>query len=204
MASGKIKNIIFDLGNTLVFFDYCYFYDGVARLEKNLNAYHLKKYFEKNRLDIKIGSNKLNIKQVFKKIKKKFKLRIGYKDFHFLYCDIFWENTPMKNFLEDNADSKYNLYMLSNVDSSHINFIDHNFPYVKLIKKRILSYKVKSVKPGAKIFKHLIDKYKISPKESIYIDDLKANIIAGRKLNFNSIHYTSHKRFLKEFRKHSA
>ncbi|MBV6477412.1 MAG: hypothetical protein HGGPFJEG_00151 [Ignavibacteria bacterium] len=110
----------------------------------------------------------------------------------------------MKNFLEDNADSKYNLYMLSNVDSSHINFIDHNFPYVKLIKKRILSYKVKSVKPGAKIFKHLIDKYKISPKESIYIDDLKANIIAGRKLNFNSIHYTSHKRFLKEFRKHSA
>lgn len=204
MASRKIKNIIFDLGNTLVYFDYCYFYDGVARLEKNLNAYHLKKYFEKNRLDIKIGSNKLNIKQAFKKIKKKFNMRIGYNDFHFLYCDIFWENTQMKNFLENAADSRYNLFMLSNVDASHINFIDHNFPYVKLIKKRVLSYKVKTVKPGMKIFKHIIEKYNLKPDESVYIDDLKANIVAGKKHNLKAIHYTSHKRFLKEFKKLSV
>ncbi len=202
MSESKIKNIIFDLGNTLVYFDYCYFYDGVAQLEKNLNARHLGKFFSDNKLDLKIGSNKLNIKQTFKLLKKKFNIKIGFADFHYLYCDIFWENNQMKNFLENKLlDSKYKLFMLSNVDSSHINFIDHNFPYVKHIKKRTLSYKVRAVKPDRKIFKHLIQKNGIIPEETIFIDDLKKNILTAKSLGFNTIHYTSHKRFLKEFGK---
>jgi len=202
LTSGKIKNIIFDLGNTLVYFNYCYFYDGVARIEKNITASRLMKYFEDNRLDLKIGSNKINIKEAFKKIKKKYKLSIGYRDFHFLYCDIFWENSQMKKFLEDYLpETRYKVFMLSNVDSSHINFIDHNFPYVRLIKKRVLSYKVKSVKPSKKIFRFILEKHGLDPKETLYVDDLKENILAGKKHKLNTIHYTSHKRFMKEFKK---
>jgi len=183
-----------------VYFDYCYFYDGISLLEKKLNARKLKKYFTDNNFDLKIGSGKLNIKQAFKLLKKQFNLKIGYKDFYYLYSDIFWENTSMKNFLENRLlDSGYRLYMLSNVDSSHINFIDNNFPYVKNVKKRVLSYKVKTVKPEKKIFRELIKKYNILPEESIFIDDLKSNILAAKEFGFNTIHYTSHKKFLKEF-----
>lgn len=202
MKKGGIKNIIFDLGNTLVFFDYCYFYDGVARLEKNVYARKLRKYFVDNEFDIKIGSNKLNIKQAFKLLKKKFNLKISYANFYYLYCDIFWENTQMKNFLENKlVDSDYRLFMLSNVDASHINFINNNFPYVKNIKKRVLSYKVKTVKPEAKIYKHILEKHNLIPKECLFIDDLKANTEAARTFGINTIHYTSHKRFIKEFYK---
>ena len=202
MPSGKIKNIILDLGNTLVYFDYCYFYDGVAKLEKNVNARKLKKYFTDNKFDTKIGSGKLNIKQAFKILKKKFNLRISYADFYYLYCDIFWENSAMKNFLENKLlDSKYRLFMLSNVDSSHINFVDNNFPYVKNVKKRILSYKVKCIKPDRKIYNHVLNRFNIDPVESIFIDDLKNNILTAKAFGFNTIHYTSHKRFLKEFQK---
>ena len=202
MPSGKIKNIILDLGNTLVFFDYCYFYDGVAKLEKNVNARKLKKYFTDNKFDSKIGSGKLNIKQAFKILKKKFNLRISYADFYYLYCDIFWENSAMKNFLENKLlDSKYRLFMLSNVDSSHINFIDNNFPYVKNVKKRILSYKVKCIKPDRKIYDHVLNRFNIDPAESLFIDDLKNNILTAKAFGFNTIHYTSHKRFLREFNK---
>lgn len=200
MPSGKIKNIILDLGNTLVYFDYCYFYDGIAKLEKKVYARSLKKYFVDNKFDIKIGSGKLNIKQAFKILKKKFNMRIGYADFYYLYCDIFWENTYMKNFLENKLlDSGYKLFMLSNVDSSHINFIDNNFPYVKNVKKRILSYKVRCIKPDKKIYRHIIDKFKLNPEESIFIDDLRSNILSAKAAGFNTIHYTSHKKFLKEF-----
>lgn len=202
MPSGKIKNIILDLGNTLVYFDYCYFYDGVAKLEKNVNARKLKKYFTDNKFDTKIGSGKLNIKQAFRILKKKFNMRIGYADFYYLYCDIFWENSAMKNFLENKLlDSKYKLFMLSNVDSSHINFVDNNFPYVKNVKKRILSYKVKCIKPDRKIYNHVLNRFNIDPEESLFIDDLKNNILSAKAAGFNTIHYTSHKRFLKEFNK---
>lgn len=202
MSNPKIKNIIFDLGNTLIYFDYCYFFDGVSLLEKNVNARKLKKFFVDNKMDLKIGSNKIDIKKAFKILKKKFNLRIGYLDFHYLYCDIFWENTAMKNFLENKlVDSKYKLYMLSNVDASHINFIDNNFPYVRNIKKRTLSYKVRLIKPDKKIYKHIIQKNNIRPDETIFIDDLKKNILSAKSLGLNTIHYTSHKRFLKEFNK---
>ena len=185
-----------------MFFDYCYFYDGVAKLEKNVNARKLKKYFTDNKFDSKIGSGKLNIKQAFKILKKKFNLRISYADFYYLYCDIFWENSAMKNFLENKLlDSKYRLFMLSNVDSSHINFIDNNFPYVKNVKKRILSYKVKCIKPDRKIYDHVLNRFNIDPAESLFIDDLKNNILTAKAFGFNTIHYTSHKRFLKEFNK---
>ena len=101
MKNPEIKNIIFDLGNTLVCFDYCYFYDGVSKLEKKINARKFKKYFTDNKFDLKIGSGKINIKQAFTILKKKFNMKIGYTDFYYLYCDIFWENTLMKNFLEN-------------------------------------------------------------------------------------------------------
>ncbi|MEO8665820.1 MAG: HAD-IA family hydrolase [Ignavibacteria bacterium] len=202
MPASKIKNIILDLGNTLVYFDYCYFFDGVARLEKKVHARKFKKYFTDNQLDLKIGCNRIDIKKAFRILKKKFGLKISYADFHYLYCDIFWENSHMKNFLENKLlDSNYKLFMLSNVDSSHINFIDHNFPYVKHVRKRVLSYKIKSIKPDKKIFRYLIDKYDIKPEESIFIDDLKKNILTAKAMNFNTIHYTSHKRFSAEFAK---
>ncbi|MBS1517878.1 MAG: HAD-IA family hydrolase [Bacteroidetes bacterium] len=201
-TNNKIKNIVFDLGNTLVYFDYCYFYDGVSHLEKNANARKLKKFFSDQKLDLKIGSNRIKIKDAFKILKKKFNLKIGYADFHFLYCDIFWENTQMKNFIENKLlNSGYRLYMLSNVDASHINFIDNNFPYVKHIKNRVLSYKVKAVKPDKKIYRHLINKYRLIPGETLFIDDLRQNILSSNELGLNTIHYTSHKRFLKEFKK---
>ncbi|MDQ3194095.1 MAG: HAD-IA family hydrolase [Bacteroidota bacterium] len=202
MPGTKIKNIVLDVGNTLVYFDYCYFFDGVARLEKRVNARKFKKYFADNKFDSKISGNRLNIKQTFKILKKKFGLRISYSDFHILYCDIFWENPHMKNFLETKIlDSGYKIFILSNIDSTHINFIDHNFPYVKLIRKRILSYKVRAIKPDKKIFKHLIQKYDIKPEETVFIDDVKLNILSAKALNFCTVHYTSHKRFLKEFNK---
>ncbi|MEP7147157.1 MAG: HAD-IA family hydrolase [bacterium] len=202
MPASKIKNIVLDLGNTLVYFDYCYFFDGVARLEKRVNARKFKKYFADNKFDSKICGNRLNIKQAFRLLKKKFDLRISYSDFHYLYCDIFWENSQMKNFLENKLlDSNYKIYILSNIDSSHINFIDHNFPYVRLVRKRILSYKIMAIKPDKKIFRYLTQKYNIKPEESIFIDDVKLNILSAKSLNFNTIHYTSHKRFTGEFNK---
>lgn len=202
MPDGGIKNIVFDLGNTLVYFDYSSFFEGVSRLENNLTPEKLKKYFADNRLDIHLGTGKTNIRKSFKVLKKKHDLSITFADFHSLYCNIFRENTEMKEFLENKLlDSRFKLYMLSNTDSSHINFINKNFPYVKHIKKRVLSYKVSSVKPDKKIYEHLLTKMKISPEESVFIDDLRPNLDAAEEFGLKTIHYTSHKKFLIEFRR---
>ena len=197
-----IKNIIFDLGNTLVYFDLGYFYSGVAEREKRLNAAKFKKFIIKNRLDIKLITGRLNHKDFFRKLKRKFDLKIGYNDFIYFYSDIFWVNENMKRFLEKiSRVKKYKLFLLSNTDSPHINFIDKNFPFIKIIKNRVLSYKINMAKPDKKIFKYIIDKFKLLPEETVLIDDIKENLLSAQKLGINTIHYSSHRKFTSEFSK---
>ena len=202
MHKGPIENIIFDLGNTLVYFDFCYFYDRVALHEKNLNARTFKNFVLNKKYDLKITRGTISVKDFFKILKRKFKLKIGYSDFLFFYSDIFWENTPMKIFVEKIARiKKFNIFLLSNTDPVHINFIDRNFPFVRLFKKRVLSYKVKMNKPQKKIFLHTLQKYNLKPCKTLLIDDVKENIKISETLGMKAIHYKNHKAFLKQFSK---
>ncbi len=201
MENPKIKNIIFDLGNTLIFFDHGYFYDGLANIEKGLNANKLKKFICDKRLDVKINTGRITSKEFFKAIKKKFNIKTSYTDFIYLYSDVFWENKPMIKLLENLIeDKKYKIFLLSNTDPAHFNFILKNFPSINLIKNKILSYKMKSAKPEKRIYTDMIKKYNIVPKSTVFIDDIKSYLLAANKLNFNTIHYTSHNAFLKKFK----
>ncbi|HRE40044.1 MAG TPA: HAD-IA family hydrolase [Ignavibacteria bacterium] len=202
METKKIKNIIFDLGNTLIFFDFWYFYDGLSRLEKNLNLKKFVKFISEKKLDTKLATGKLRHKDFFKILKKKFELKIGYKDFIFLYSDIFWENSPMLKIFEKLVyEDKYKLILLSNTDSAHFNFITKNFPVISNFRFKILSYKVSMMKPQSKIFNYVINKYQLDPEETLLIDDMKDNIISASKIGLHSIHYRSHKKFQKDFKK---
>lgn len=202
MDAPKIKNIIFDLGNTLIFFDHGYFYDGLANIEKGLNANKLKKFILEKKLDVKLGKGRITAKDFFKAVKKRFNIKTSYVDFIYLYCDVFWENKPMIKLLENIIEEKsYKVFLLSNTDSSHFNFILKNFPSINLIKYKVLSYKVNALKPEKKIFTDMVNKYKINPSQTVFIDDIKPYIQTASKLKFNTIHYTNHKNFLKQFNK---
>ncbi len=202
MRKPFIRNIIFDLGNTLVFFDFLYFYSGIAEREKKLNAVKFRNYIIDNKLDAKLMTGRMTHKEFFRKLKKKFELKIGYNDFIYFYSDVFWVNPNMKKFLEKISHiKKYRLYMLSNTDSPHITFIDNNFPFVRLLKKRVLSYKVNMAKPQKRIFKYTINKFNLIPSETVLIDDMKDNILSAQKLGLKTIHYNNHKKFTSEFSK---
>lgn len=202
MAQAKIKNIIFDLGNTLIYYDFYYFYNGVAQLERRLNVNKFVKHIAEKKLDRDLFTGRINHKQFFKLLKKEFNLKIGFKDFIYLYSDIFWENAQMLKFLEKLLEEKkYKVFLLSNTDSAHYNFIANNYPIIKLIKNRILSYKIKMVKPEKKIFKYVMKKYGLKPSETMLIDDVKENILSATKCGIKTIHYKSHKKFQRELNK---
>jgi HAD superfamily hydrolase (TIGR01509 family) len=200
LENPKIKNIIFDLGNTLIFFDHGYFYDGLANIEKGLNANKLKKFITDKKLDIKLAKGRITAKEFFKAVKKKFNIKTGYSDFIYLYSDVFWENKPMIKLLEALVEErKYKIFLLSNTDPCHFSFILKNFPAINLIKNKVLSYRMNAMKPEKKIFVDMADRFKIKPEHSLFIDDIKPYLIAAERLKFNTIHYTTHKSFLKKF-----
>jgi putative hydrolase of the HAD superfamily len=105
----------------------------------------------------------------------------------------------MKKYLSKICKKKgIKLFMLSNTDSAHMKFINDNFSYLDVIKKRVLSYKVNMLKPDKRIFNYLLNEYKIKSQETLFIDDIKDNVIAAESVGINSIQYTTHEGFLKQ------
>lgn len=198
--NSSIKNIIFDLGNTLIYFDHNYFYDGISNLEKHLSIKEFKKFISEKKLGEKLFTAKISNKDYFRILKKKFGLKIGYDDFIYIYSDIFWENSEMIKFIEKiSLEKNYKLFLFSNTDPAHYNFLSKNFPFLNLFKNKILSFKIKQMKPSPKSFKYILQKYNLNPNECLFIDDLKENITIAESLNFMAIRYTNHKTFLNKF-----
>ena len=197
-----IKNIIFDIGNTLVYYDHNIFFDGVARVEKTFNVNNFRGYIKNNKLDLKLATSNISHRKVYNLLKRKFDIKINFSNFIRIHNDVFWENTNMKDFLSNiSNDERFELFILSNTDSEHIKFLNKNFPYINVIKRRILSFEVKMLKPDRRIFQYTIKKYKLIPEETLFIDDLKENVLSAENLGIKTIHYTSHDSFLKQFNK---
>lgn len=100
--------------------------------------------------------------------------------------------TPIEdsvNLLKKVKNEGYNVFYLSVFHLSAFENVSKRYDFFQLFDGGVASYEAKQVKPEEGIYKTLIEKYTIRPEESIFIDDLEANIEAARKLNFNVIHY---------------
>jgi len=95
----------------------------------------------------------------------------------------------------------FRLYLLSNTNAVHFNYIRREFPYVNLLHKFGLSYKLGYLKPDVRIYKQFIQRFKIKPEESLFIDDLETNCSSARDFGFNVIHYKGYDNFIEQFNK---
>lgn len=81
------------------------------------------------------------------------------------------------------------LYLLSNISAYFAENYVHN-PEVKgvldLFDGLVFSAPIKMAKPGKEIFSHILEKYDIEPKESIFIDDNAGNIATAAEMGINT------------------
>ena len=86
---------------------------------------------------------------------------------------------------------KYRLFLLSNTDSIHIDTFEQNngvsfySDFYQCFEKVYFSFEIGLRKPDAAIFNCLIQKYELSPKHTLFIDDKKENTDAALLLGFN-------------------
>jgi HAD superfamily hydrolase (TIGR01509 family) len=55
------------------------------------------------------------------------------------------------------------------------------------------------MKPSKKIFLYTLRKYKFAKNETLVIDDMRENIAAAASLGIRTLHYTTHKQFVRKF-----
>lgn len=96
-------------------------------------------------------------------------------------------------FLEElDASKKYRLFLLSNTNDLHIEFVKKQMGTAKYNRFKncfevfYLSYKIKMRKPDTEIFEFVLKENKLIAQETLFIDDTEENTDAASKLGIKT------------------
>lgn len=81
------------------------------------------------------------------------------------------------------------VYALTNWSAETFPVARKKFEFLNWFAGILVSGEVKLKKPDPAIFRLLLEKYQLDATRTIYIDDIKENIVAAQPLGFRTIHF---------------
>lgn len=95
----------------------------------------------------------------------------------------------MESLLFDLSAKGYNLFALTNNTLQLMRFLKERYSFWSLFKETVVSAEIGMRKPEPAIFKYLLEKHILNPKETVFIDDHKPNTKIAEELGMNSINF---------------
>jgi glucose-1-phosphatase len=188
------RNILFDLGNVLLFFDHGKALRELAKSVNPLTAMLLwskkDEFLKELRVEADLLENgRMTIEQFFSRLKGKIGLQLEFEQFEKIWCDIFTPNQEMLAYARE-LSTRYNCYVLSNTNDAHFQHVLRTFPELAFVKGFALSYKLGVMKPAREFFDGALDQLGVTAGESVFIDDLSENIIGAKAAGIEAVTYT--------------
>lgn len=81
------------------------------------------------------------------------------------------------------------LYVLSNMHYASMNYLEKNNSFWHLFDGKVFSCQIHKIKPEPEIYQHLLDEYKLTASETIFIDDMPENLQAAAKFGIKTIQF---------------
>jgi len=170
-----IKNIIFDLGNVLISFRPSDFFDK-KNYPANIKGTILSDIFASKEW-LMLDNGDINTAQAIDAIAAKSSLKKE-EILHIfnLRTEIMFPLEQNVRLLPELKKQGYRLFYLSNFPLDIFDEVKNGYYFFKYFDGGIISADVKCSKPDRMIYELLINQYSLDPKESLYIDDLEANV----------------------------
>lgn len=97
--------------------------------------------------------------------------------------------------------NKYNLILLSDHIKEWVEYIVKSNKDIEIFKHKYFSYEYGMLKNDEKIFKYILEKEKILPAETVFIDDIKENVEMANKEGIKGIVFQNAKQLEHELKK---
>ena len=107
----------------------------------------------------------------------------------------------MQTLVADLKAHGYRLYGLTNWAADTFALVRDQYPVFALLDGIVVSGEEKVAKPDLRIFRILLERYKVNPKEAVFIDDNIPNIEAARQVGLQTIYFLSAKQLREEMYK---
>lgn len=124
--------------------------------------------------------------------------RGGWPRFRRIWCDQFKLERAVAGMLGRIA-SERKVYLLSNTHALHYEWIVSRYAFPRRVHGAILSHEVRRRKPEPGIYRAALRRAGVRPAESVFIDDMKANVAAARALGMNAIRFSGAADLRREF-----
>lgn len=179
-----LKNVIFDFGNVIIDFS----------PDKILNNYDVtseeRELFKKEIFNseewLKIDAGELTEDEATEIFKNRLPQNVHAKVDNIMTT---WpENvvyfSEIYDLMKNLHEKGHHLYALSNTGMRFANYL-MSTKYGKFFEGTIFSAQEKLMKPDHKIYQTLVNRYKLVPEESLFIDDRPENIQAANDIGIN-------------------
>jgi|AGTN01.2.fsa_nt_gi haloacid dehalogenase superfamily, subfamily IA, variant 3 with third motif having DD or ED len=107
-------------------------------------------------------------------------------EFTQLWNATFRENLEMAR-LFSSLRKTHPLYLLSNTNDNHYEFLQSTFNVARHFDELILSYEVGATKPDAAIYQEVVNRSGLAPSQCLFVDDLEVNVEAAAALGMQTI-----------------
>lgn len=181
-----IKNVVFDVGKVLVYFEPEYVLDylkieGVAR-KTILEKMFYDPLWEEGDRGIMSKEELLNA-FIANAPKYEEEIRLCYE--HVDKSIGIMEHVD--KWLRNLKERGYQLYIISNYAENTFEKTVNKMSFLPYMTGTIFSYECKIIKPDRKIYQLLLDKYDLDPSECVFIDDRMINIEGAQAAGMQGI-----------------
>ena len=178
---------LFDLGGVFFDWDPSHFYKNIFKDINEMNFFLEEICNDFWNLQQDSGRTIIEGENELLKVYPKYKKQIlmYYKNHHKMFKGTFSDSISI---LKNLKQLNYPCYVLSNWSAETFLGMKEKYPFLNLFDDMIISGEVKLVKPDPSIYELAIKRFKLEPKNTVFIDDKLENILAAKKLSFKTIH----------------
>lgn len=115
--------------------------------------------------------------------------RANQEEFKSAWNSIFTPITPTWELAAKLKAEGHRLILYSNTNAIHAPYCLETYPVFEHFDHAVFSHEIGAIKPQPEFFLRSFEQFNIIPEETIYIDDLPANIAAGESHGLRSFLY---------------
>jgi len=185
-----ISTIISDLGKVVLWFDNTIFYRKMTVFSpRSVDEMRAIVHGSFEFIEL-FDEGALTPREFYERAVALLGVRLSYDEFVAAYVDVFSPNRPVIE-LYKKLKGRYKLILLSNTDPLRFGFVRERFPDIFFFDDYVLSYEVKALKPGPKIYKEALSRAAAPSASCVFVDDMEENIAGAAALGIPTIHYRS-------------
>lgn len=185
-----IKAVIFDLGKTVIPFDFQRAYAAIERVCA-YKAADIPQRIGATDLVMRFEQGLVEPHDFVQQLSEILQADIGYDEFCRIWSSIFLPDTLIPESMIEALRKRYRVLLLSNTNAIHFPMVRDAYPILRHFDDYILSYEVKAMKPSPEIYQAAVEKAGCRPEECFFTDDIAAYVDAAKQQGLDGVQFVS-------------